>query len=142
MKSSLHTLAIGLLMAVSLYGCSGSKSSGPVVTTLQVKWVFKGIEEGFDHKTKGILSIDNEPLHTTGVALQSKPQNFSVSVPKGKHTLKLMLLAEYEGKWEEHIKANNYSIDCMVEQAFDFSSAAHTLEVVFDLDTDTSFKFK
>jgi hypothetical protein len=142
MKSSLQTLAIGLLAALSLYGCSTSKSSGPTGATLQVKWVFKGIEEGYDHNTKGILSIDNETLYTTEVALQSKPQSFSVSVPKGNHKLKLVLLAEHEGTWEEHIKANDYAIDCMVEQAFDFTKAKHTLEVVFDLDKDTSFKFK
>lgn len=142
MKITLQNIVMSCIIAVALYGCSTSKSSNPSISTLQVNWVFKGIEEGYDHKTKGELSIDNKLLHTTGVALQSKPQSFSVSVPKGKHLLKLMLLAEYEGKWEEHIRDNNYSIDCMVEQEFEFKRSKHTLEVTFDLDKDMTYKFQ
>lgn len=106
---------------------------------LTVVYEFKGIEVGFDHLSIGKLLIDGAHAYETAPHLQSEKQQFTVDVPKGLREIKLDLYAQWEGQYELHSIDNGYSVDCIVETSHEFKKKAVRLNVVFDLDDDTSF---
>jgi hypothetical protein len=65
----------------------------------------------------------------------------TVTVPQGNHDVKVVNYALYEGKWEEHSKANEYSIDCLYEKNMAIKSKS-MLSLVFDIDTETTTSTK
>lgn len=131
-----HLIAIAAALMLMTFSVEAKKG-----TSLTVQYEFKGIEEGYDHLSKAMLYIDGALVYTSEEHYQSKKQMFTIEVPKGSHDVKLMLMAKYEGVWEEHTVDNNYSIDCFVDETLGFSKK-HKLTVIFDLDSDTSFDFK
>jgi soluble cytochrome b562 len=109
---------------------------------LTVVYEFKGIEEGFDHLSIGKLQIDGANKYETAPHLQSAKQQFTVDVAKSLHDIKLDLYAQWEGEYELHSIDNGYSVDCIVQTAYEFKKKAVQLKVVFDLDNDMSFSIE
>lgn len=112
-------------------------------STLEVTYRFDNIIDGYDHDTKAIISIDDKEVLTTSPKKQSAKQTVTLKIPAGTFQFNLMMMALYEGTWEEHTKANNYSVDCFIDDEFKTKGGAHTLDIVFDIDTElTTYKFK
>ena len=107
--------------------------------TVYVKFI--GIEEGYDHDTKTAVFIDGNEIAVSQVTPQSKTGSFSVDVPAGSHELKVMNYALYEGNWEEHTVANEYSIDCFFEENHTFKKP-EKLYLLFDIDSGTKASWK
>lgn len=116
------------------------KSKGNV---LEITYRFDNIIEGYDHETKAEIKINGQEVLISPVHKQSKPQKLTIKVPSGSYDFYLMMWALYEGTWEEHTIANNYSIDCVVDDKFKASKPKHTLNIVFDIDTEeTTYDYK
>jgi hypothetical protein len=110
-------------------------------TKLTVNIKFVGIEEGYDHETKTVVLIDGEEVAYSPNTLQSKTGAFTVDVPQGSHELRIVNYALFEGNWEEHTVANDYSIDCVHEETHNFKKP-EKLYILFDINEGTKTSWK
>ena len=117
-----------MLFMLGMFGMQAQAKKGSNESTLVIKYSFKGIEEGYDHNSKAVISIDGEEVYTSRVHKESSSQTVTLKVPMG--------------KWEEHSIDNNYSFDCAVDETFRASKKKHTLTIVFDLDKGVDFIYK
>jgi hypothetical protein len=111
-----------------LVACAGAPSG------YRVAWSFANIEEGYDHDSRTEVWVDGVKAVESSVTPQSKPNEVTVDVPAGTHQLRVVNLALYEGQWEEHTVANNYSIDCTWEGTV---GPKGQLVLLFDVDQGT-----
>lgn len=108
---------------------------------LKVTFKFINIEEGYDHECKTQVLIDGQEVGVSPTVKESAGASFVVQVPTGSHTLKVVNWALYEGTWEEHTIANNYSIDCVFEETHNFKKA-EKLFLIYDIDDQTLVGWK
>jgi hypothetical protein len=111
-------------------------------TALTTTFTFAGIEEGYDHLCKTQVWVDGTMLGESEEVLESEGASFTVNVPYGDHTVRIINLAQYEGAWEEHTVENNYSIDCSFEELHTFDKKAAKLFLLFDIDSQTFASWK
>jgi hypothetical protein len=110
----------------------GFAQTGP----FKVTWKFMNIVEGYDHTCKTQVWIDGKMAGESGEFSESQGGTFSVNVPAGSHEVRVVNLALYEGSWEEHTIANEYSIDCLWEGQHTFNGK-DKLFLLFDIDSGT-----
>ncbi|MCG3166798.1 MAG: hypothetical protein POELPBGB_02580 [Bacteroidia bacterium] len=103
---------------------------------LTVSWLFCNIVEGYDHDTKCEIYIDGNLVTTSTVTKESQKNSVTVTTTPGKHNVKVVNLALYEGNWEEHTIANTYSIDCLYEGSMNIGKKS-LLSLIFDIDSGT-----
>jgi hypothetical protein len=108
-------------------------------TSLKVNFKFVNLVEGYDHICKTEVFIDGESKGVSPEVKESVGATFTVDdVPVGKHDIRVVNYALYEGNWEEHLLENNYSIDCLFEESgHDFKAKPCKLFLVFDIDDRT-----
>ena len=111
-------------------------------TELSVTFKFLNIVEGYDHNTKTEVLIDGESVGYSAEVLQSRGCTFKVNVPKGTHDIHVVNYAKYEGTWEKHLIANEYSIDCVYDGSHKFKKKKEKLFLIFDIDTGTISSWK
>ena len=128
-------IAVSILFAAAI-NTSFTASQAEKEIKVTVKYSFKGIEEGYDHDTRTELYIDDELAATSTVKKESKPNSVTAVTTKGKHTIRVINQALYEGAWEDHTIANNYSIDCLYEAEINVKKTL-TIQLLFDLDGET-----
>lgn len=102
-----------------------------------IKWTFLNINEGYDHENKMVVYIDGKQIGESKVFKQSDKASYSFEIPKGKHTIKIDDYAMYEGKWDIHTKANQYSVDANYEGDINFT-ANTTINMTFDIASESS----
>lgn len=129
-----------LLLAVSLpvMAASAPATAAPKQVSLTVNWRFLNIEEGYDHDSRCEVYVDGNLVGTSTVTKESIPNSITVNMSKGTHTVKIINYAYYDGTWEAHTVANNYSIDCSYEVTANYKKKKNTLSLVFDINTGTS----
>lgn len=94
-----------ILSAISISGFSQN-------CKLYVKYTFLHIVEGYDHTTRCIVFVDGKEVYTEASHKQSAGGSFSITIPQGRHDIKIMNYADDKTVgWEEHTIANNYSQD-------------------------------
>jgi hypothetical protein len=131
MLRSLLKPVLGCLFLFPLLSFSPPKSC-----TLTVSYKFENVVEGFDHECKTIVFVDGDQVAESSVKLESEPNSVTAVVPCGRHTVKIMNYALYEGEWEEHTIANEYSIDCSYETVMTLKKKTK-IALVFDIDSGT-----
>jgi hypothetical protein len=131
MKQFLFAFAL-CAIALSAHAQSG---------TITISQKFVGIVEGYDHNCQSRVWVDNELVGQSAEGPESKLMTYTVKVPVGVHTIKVINFAEYEGKWEEHTIENNYSIDAVFDDSHDLK-ATNKLFLLFDIDSQTYFSWK
>ncbi len=123
------SLLLAALFAILLTGSAFSQKTGKL--TINTKYV--GIVEGYDHLNKTQLYVDGKLMGESESKLESQPLSFSVKLPRGKHDVKILNLAFYEGNWEEHTIANNYSVDALYEGSIELKKKK-SISLIFDID--------
>lgn len=120
---------------------SGFKPAPPAekTGTLTFKYSVTHIVKGYDHISKLVVYKDGAVIGESSQKKESAPNSVSINLPQGTHNIKAVLTSLYEGKWEEHIIANNYSIDCMYEGTINLGKKK-TIKLVFDIDKGTIVK--
>jgi len=103
--------------------------------TLTVKTHYINIIEGYDHQCRTLVFVDGEQVAESPVQLQSEPIEIKVKIPKGKHDIRIMNQALYEGVWEDHTVANNYSLDAYYDGIVTIKKKK-SISLVFDIDTE------
>lgn len=125
-----------MMMVAGLAALSFAQSG-----TLTVKFIFKGIEEGYDHLSKTQVWVDGEMVGESPEVKESVGATFDVKVPTGNHNLRIVNLAYYEGAWEEHTIENNYSIDCLYHEDHNLKEK-NKVFFLYDLDGTTLVSWK
>jgi hypothetical protein len=132
MRQSLLLLLLAVFVATSSFVTSPLAKSSKL--TVEVKFI--NVVEGYDHENRSRIWIDDDldgaVWTTTG--LESKTQTATIQVPKGKHRIHLMNYAQYEGTWEEHTVANNYSLDVSIDKEYNFKKKSHKLSLEVDIE--------
>jgi len=103
--------------------------------TITVKASYTGIVEGYDHINKTVVFIDGVQAAETSEALQSKPNSCTLSISRGNHDIRIVNMAYYEGSWEEHTIANEYSLDALYEGTVTLKKKM-TINLVFDIEKE------
>ena len=99
---------------------------------------FSGILDGYDLMNKTVVYVDGSIAGETTEQLQSKPNSCSITVPRGKHRLRIVNMAKNDGRWEEHTFANNYSIDALYESKVRLRKK-QTINLVFDITREKTY---
>jgi hypothetical protein len=128
MKKSL--LLLTLFVSIFMLGAYAEKKG-----TITVKTSYTGIVEGYDHVNKTVLYVDGKLAAESSEQVQSKPNSFSVTVPRGKHEIRIVNMAKFEDTWEEHTIANEYSLDALYEGSVNVKKKL-TVNLVFDIDQE------
>jgi hypothetical protein len=123
-----------IALIVSLFSISTFAQKTGKIT---VKTSYTGIVEGYDHINKTLVYVDGVIAGETSELLQSKPNWCTVTVSRGKHELRVVNMAYYEGTWEEHTVANEYSLDALYEGEVNLKKKL-TLDLVFDIGKEVT----
>jgi hypothetical protein len=99
---------------------------------ITIKTIYAGVVDGYDHINKTVLFIDGKECGESSAQVQSQPNAFSVTIPKGKHFVRVVNMAKYKDGWEEHSISNDYSLDALYEGSIKLKKAL-TIELVFDI---------
>jgi len=98
-----------------------------------IEWIFMNVEEGYDHENRIEVFIDGKNVGTSKTFHQTELGTYTVDITSGSHKVTIMNHAYYQGRWEEHTLANDYSIDAKAEFTHSFKSA-EKLKLVWDID--------
>lgn len=122
-------------LAICFVMLSATTVSAQKKVKVTVEWVFTGIIENYDHNSRMEIFVDGTKVATSSVTKQSKKNSVTVKVPKGNHTLKVVNFAEYNGIWEEHSRANDYSLDGVYILNTEFKKK-EKISLEFDITTE------
>lgn len=136
MKKIASLFLICTLFATAAIAGNNQPSGGKTVK-FTLNYSFKGIVEGYDHDNKTELYIDGILVATSSVKKETEKNSITVDITKGSHDIKVINYAYYEGTWEEHTIANNYSIDCLYETKMNITKKKNKLNLLFDIDSGT-----
>jgi hypothetical protein len=139
MKNKVTALSFVLLVLI-FSACSSSEESTKEVKeekiNLVVDYSFAGIENGYDHQVKIEVFSNDIKVGESNPHLQSEPSSASFGINKGNQKLKFLVSVNFNGNWEEHLKANDYAIDAVYETELDAQSD-QKIKLLFDLDKGT-----
>lgn len=99
---------------------------------IRVNTSYTGVLDGYDHINKTMVYVDGMLAGETSEQLQSVPNSCVITASKGKHSIRIINMANYEGNWEEHTIANEYSIDALYEGEIKLKKEI-TINLVFDI---------
>lgn len=99
---------------------------------LTITYTTVGTNEGYSYVSKMNVYIDGNLVSTGPEKDQQQKNSFSITVPQGSHEIKCLLLALYEGKWEERTVENDYSFDWKYEATLEFKKK-NKLDLEFNI---------
>lgn len=137
-KPLIFLLAIVALMNYSFAGNSPAPEGKKA--KIVVKFSFDNIEEGYDHDNKTEVYIDGKLVGTSTVKRESKKNSVKVTTTKGNHEVRIVNYAYYEGNWEEHTIANNYSQDFIYSANMNITKGCTKIKLLFDVDNGMQVK--
>ena len=121
-------------LVISMFTINAFAQKTGVIT---VNTSYKGVLDGYDHINKTMVYVDGKLAGETSEQLQSKPNSCFVSVERGTHHIRIINMANYEGNWEEHTIANEYSIDALYEGEIKLKKEL-TINLVFDITEENT----
>jgi hypothetical protein len=123
-------LLLTLIISLLTIGAVAQKTG-----IIRVNTSYTGVLDGYDHINKTMVYVDGMLAGETSEQLQSIPNSCSVSASKGTHSIRIINMANYEGNWEEHTIANEYSIDALYEGEIKLKKEV-TISLVFDISEE------
>jgi hypothetical protein len=139
LTKSLNMKTLASLLIVVLVTAGFAPAPKAATGTLTFKYSVINIVEGYDHISKLVIFEDGEKIGESSEHVESKPNSVTVNLSKGSHNIRAVLTSLYEGNWEEHTIANEYSIDCFFEDKVAIKKKK-TITLVFDIDKGTIIK--
>ena len=140
MKAKRYFLLLMLLPFLAITNVLAQQTIKVVFT-----YKFAHVSEGMDYVSRMKVYIDGNLISTSAdngtsntysnTRKETEENTFSVEFPVGKHILKAMVESNYKGTWEEHLRANGYSLDCIYEKSMNFTKDVK-VKLIFDIDTE------
>lgn len=124
---------ISILLLILAFGVSATVAQKTGKLTIKTRYV--GIVEGYDHINKTQLYVNGKLAGESNQGLESVPTEFTVNIPRGTHSIRIINLALYEGNWEEHTKDNNYSLDALYESTLEIKKKK-SIDLTFDIEKE------
>jgi len=106
--------------------------------SVTVNTMFTGILDGYDHINKTMVYVDGKLECETSELPQSRSNSCTFTLPRGRHKLRIINMAKYDGKWEEHTYENKYSLDALYEGKMKLRKK-FTINLVFDITKEKTF---
>ncbi len=131
-----------LLLFVLLTGFAATKAIAASNVKITFRFKFINIEAGYDHISRMKVYVDGNLAGTSPEKKESELNTVVVEVSKGFHTIRAVVESLYEGNWEEHIAANDYSIDCLYERSMKYTKKNTNIIIDFDINVGTVIKKK
>lgn len=109
--------------------------------SVKIGFKFKAthVVKGYDHNSRLKVYVDGKLVAVSRVKKESEENTMQVKIKPGVHTVRAVLEAEYDGKWEEHTIEGGYGVDCVYEKTMEFDKPL-TVELEFDITKGTSIK--
>ena len=137
-KPIFHLLALAAILNFSLPGSLTAQTTNNATLTVYIS--FANIEAGYDHDNKTEIYIDGKLAATSTVTKESVKNSVSAKTSKGNHDIRIVNYAYYEGVWEEHTIANNYSQDFIYNASMNLTKKKTKLKLLFDVDNGMQVK--
>jgi hypothetical protein len=107
---------------------------------LTINYKATGTLEGYSYISKMVVFIDDIQFGESPAMDQQQNNTFILSVPEGKHKIKCVVWAKIEDKWEERLKANDYSFDWVYREESLQVEKETNLTIEFDITNDKVIK--
>jgi hypothetical protein len=124
--------AICVIFTILLFGCASTSTTSSSSASLTFTYTTVGILEGYDHTSKLVVYEDGNKIAESSAKKESEGNSITIPLSSGTHNIRAVLNSQYEGNWEEHLKANDYSIDCLYEASVDVKGKK-VITLVFDI---------
>jgi hypothetical protein len=126
---------LSLVLVFCLFISCKTAQQGVKEGELTISFVTINTIEGYDHISKLKVFCDEKLVGESSEKKQSVANKVTVKLPKGNHTVKTMLFANYNNNWEERTLANDYSFDFQTVQEMTVKSK-NKLDIVFDIEAE------
>lgn len=130
-------LAIASLLLISISGFSQNKSND-IKLTINYE-VLNTVSDKYSYVSKLVVYVDGVRTAESSPRIQTEPNSCTVTLSKGKHKVRAILEALYEGEWEERTLKNEYSLDLEWVETTDFKKN-RKVKITFDLDSGVKVK--
>lgn len=100
--------------------------------TIQVRWDFKHVKEGYDYDSRMYFYLDGDSVSCSDIFKLTAKGSANLDVPKGKHVLRVVNYVLYKGTWEMQSLANDYSLDAFASADLD-PAQKNLLTLHFDI---------
>ena len=131
-------LALGFLFLMSGFSHISAQKVKHLTITFKYQFVH---DEGEAELINTRLKVYVDDV-VKGVSLEKKEaeaNHVTVEIPEGHHKVRAVIESEYEGNWEEHTIANEYSIDCVYQHEDDYKKHVR-VDIIFDTIKGTIVK--
>ncbi len=95
--------------------------------------------EGQKINTRLKVYVDGVVKGVSLEKIESEANHVTVEIPAGQHKIRAVIESEYEGNWEEHTIANEYSIDCIYLHEDNYTKHVR-VDLIFDIVKGTIVK--
>lgn len=103
--------------------------------SLVVSWKFNNIEEGYDHLSRMRVFVDGIEYGTSPESPESVGGEFTISIPRGLHQIRIVNQALIDGNWQDHTIVNDYSVDAVYEKEIEIKKSVR-VHLIIDLDNE------
>lgn len=140
-RNNFYLMKIKTLIAIAfsmvLLNVAQAQKTKQITVSFKYKFIHEG--EGKDINTRLKVYVDDAVKGVSLAKIESEENHVTIEIPTGKHKLRAVIESEFEGVWEEHTVANEYSIDCVYIHEEDFIKNTR-VELIFDLEKGTIVK--
>lgn len=91
--------------------------------TMTVQWKFTNVEEGYDHRSRMLVFVDELEYGASGESIESAGGAFELLIPKGQHRIRIVNQSFVDSKWQDHTILNNYSVEAVYEKSIEIKKA-------------------
>jgi hypothetical protein len=130
-------LVIASLLLISISGFSQSKSND-VKLTINYE-VLNTVSDKYSYVSKLVVYVDGVRTAESSPRIQTEPNSCTLNLSEGKHQVRAILEALYEGEWEERTLKNEYSLDLEWVETANFKKN-RKVKITFDLDSGVKVK--
>lgn len=116
-------------------------SAPAVAAPIKVDWRFLHVVDGFAHDNRLDVYVDGNKVLQSSVKPETKRNTLKLDLKPGPHELRFVNMALYEGTWEEHTVANDYSVDCTWDVSVT-STHPKAIHLVCDIDALATYTVK
>lgn len=131
-----------VLSALAGFGIhTQARAQAAETVNLTFKYEVLNTREGYSYDAKLEVYADGKEVGESTAKDQKIPNAVMVTIPKGEHKIKAVLLARYDDKWEERTIANEYSNDFVWTKEGKFNKDTE-IKLYFDIDSGVHEKKK
>lgn len=109
--------------------------------TLSIDYEVLNTIEGYSYVSRLDVYVDGKLYGSSTEIDQRTPNSISVKIPRGNHQIKAVLLAKYEGAWEERTVENRYTYDFIWTESVNMKKKMK-VKLYFDIDSGVNVNNK